>query len=115
MATTDLARVTLRHGIGDTASLDLGPEDMAHLARCSVEEGINYLLSLPAVDARFATALRQTLQSGDAVLEIQQGTLTRVVTRRNPIRDFIQAADYPDFEIGVSKAARGGWSSFSKL
>lgn len=108
MTTTTLTKVFLRHGIGDAASFDLDSEDLAHLARCSMEEGIDYLLSKPEVDRRFAAAMRQTLQSGEAVLEIQQGTLTRVVIRRNPMRDFVQGTDAASLEIGVSKEARGG-------
>lgn len=101
-------KVLLRHGIGAPASFDLDSEDLTHLARCSMEEGIDYLLSKPEVDRRFAAAMRQTLQSGEAVLEIQQGTLTRVVIRSNPMRDFVQGIEAVPLEIGVSKEARGG-------
>jgi hypothetical protein len=101
-------KVFLRPGIGAPASFDLDLEDLAQLAQCSMEEGIDYLLSKPEVDRRFAAAMRQTLQSGEAVLEIQQGTLTRVVVRSNPMRDFVQGTDVAPLEIGVSKEARGG-------
>ena len=108
MTTMTRTRVSLRHGIGDAVTLDLGPEEATRLSQCSVEDGIEYLLSLPTVDPRFAGALRATMQSGQAVLEIQQGTLTRVVVRRNPLGEVIQTAAPAPLEIGVSKAARGG-------
>ena len=102
-------KVKLRHGIAEPVSIELISTEVAHLARLPVQEGIEYLLGKvsPVHSNRgVASAFRETLHDPNCVIEIRQGDLVRVLTRRRPIGGI--HSDLPEIEIGVSKANRGG-------
>ncbi len=109
MYNTKPLKVSVRHGLAEPISVDLAPEDVARVATLPALEGVEFILSRvpPAQGNGHVSALRETLRDPQCVLEIKQGDLVRVVTRRNPMTDITQT-EFPQIEIGVSKSNRGG-------
>ena len=111
-------QVTLRHGIATPVSVDLTPDEVARIARLSMEDGIEFLLSKSALPAGSVEAFRETLRDPHCIIELRQGDLVKVLTRRQgigtelvPLRQpgpGLSPIHQPAIEIGLAKAQRGG-------
>jgi hypothetical protein len=111
-------KVILRHGIATPVSVDLAPAEVTHIAGLSMEEGIEFLLVKAALPAGSAAAFRETLRDPHCIIELRQGDLVKVYTRRQGIGAEIASLNKPDpewslapqptIEIGLAKAQRGG-------
>ena len=111
-------KVTLRHGIATPVSVDLAPDEVAHIARMSMEDGIEFLLGKAALPAGSAAGFRETLRDPHCIIELRQGDLVKVLTRRQgigaelvPLRQpglGLSPIHQPAIEIGLAKAQQGG-------
>jgi hypothetical protein len=111
-------KVNLRHGIATPVSVDLEPAEVGQLARLSMEEGIEFLLGKTSLSAGSAAAFRETLRDPHCIIELRQGDLVKVFTRRQGIGTEIAPlnqpgpewglAPQPTIEIGLAKAQQGG-------
>jgi hypothetical protein len=111
-------KVTLRHGIAAPISVDLAPEEIAHIARLPIEDGITFLLGKTALPAGSVQAVKETLRDPHCIIELRQGDLVKVITRRQGIGTELVPFDQPGpvqgraaqpaIEIGLAKAQQGG-------
>jgi hypothetical protein len=111
-------KVILRHGIAAPVSVDLAPAEVTHIARLSMEEGIEFLLGKTSLPAGSIAAFRETLRDPHCIIELRQGDLVKVFTRRQAIGTEIAPlnkpgpdwglAPQPTIEIGLAKAQQGG-------
>jgi hypothetical protein len=111
-------KVLPRHGIAAPVSVELAPAEAAHFTRLSMEEGIEFLLGKSTLPAGSIAAFRETLQDPHCIIELRQGDLVKVFTRRQALGTEIAPlnkpgpewglAPQPTIEIGLAKAQKGG-------
>ncbi len=111
-------KVILRHGIAAPVSVDLAPAEVAHIASQPIEEAIEYLLGKTGLPAGSVAAYRETLRDPHCIIELRQGDLVKVLTRRQGVGTEIAPlnksgpeqglAPQPTIEIGLAKAQQGG-------
>ena len=109
----ETVQVILRHGIASPVTVELQQAELLHLSQLSVEAGIDYLLTKIPDTQGFTTAFRETLSDPYSIIELRQGDLVRVVSRRRPpekeiVPQKVFTKPVQTLEIGVSKAQAGG-------
>jgi hypothetical protein len=97
--------VRLRHGIAPPLDVVLSPDEAEALAECStVGQALELILAKPSLDPRFVANVRKTI-AGPSVVVFEGRSGSEVANPRSRVDR--RLVELP-FEVGVSKAVRGG-------
>jgi hypothetical protein len=97
--------VRLRHGIAPPLDVVLSPDEADALAECkTVGQALEVILAKAGLDPRFVANVRKTI-AGPSVVVFEGRSGSGVANPRSPVdRKLVELP----FEVGVSKAVRGG-------